>query len=165
MYIFVWSYSSVASPICQEGQSKRTLLIFCLFYRFFLFFPNFGKFFAVRGGTLPPLPPLPTSPPPPPPPRGYATVIISLIVIMHLVNRPITGNLNIFSVSCEQYLYLFSDTHDCTHKAKKKKCYIGVTRPTLKLGPTLLFFFFKQKKKDKKWPTDPKKNKTCDFFV
>ena len=33
-------------------------------------------------------------------------------------------------------------------KAKKKKnCYIGVTRPTLKLGPTLHFFFKNQKKK------------------
>ena len=34
---------------------------FCLSSQFFLFFSNFpplfGKFFAVRGGTLPPLPP------------------------------------------------------------------------------------------------------------
>ena len=28
----------------------------------------------------------------------------------------------------------------------KKNCYIGVTRPTLKLGPTLHFFFLKPKK-------------------
>ena len=28
-----------------------------------------------------------------------------------------------------------------TLRPKKKKCYIGVTRPTLKLGPTLIFFF------------------------
>ena len=38
----------------------------------------------------------------------------------------------------------------CCSKAKKKKnCYIGVTRPTLKLGPTLHFFFKNQKKKKK----------------
>ena len=60
--------SSVASPICQEGQSERTFLIFAFSSRFFLFFPLFfpilGKFFAVRGGTLPPLTP-----------SGYATVL------------------------------------------------------------------------------------------
>ena len=55
--------SSVASPICQEGQSERTFPIFAFFSWFFIFFPDFspifGKFFffAVRGGTLPPLPP------------------------------------------------------------------------------------------------------------
>ena len=53
--------SSVASPICQEGQSERTFPIFAFSSRFFLFFPDFspifGKFFAVRGGTLPPLTP------------------------------------------------------------------------------------------------------------
>ena len=65
--------SSVASPICQEGQSERTFPIFafssrfssffpdfCLFFPIFLFFPRFfpifGKFFAVRGGILPPPP-------------------------------------------------------------------------------------------------------------
>ena len=63
--------SSVASPICQEGQSKRNFPIFAFSSRFFLFFPDFskfppifplfsrffGNFFAVRGDTLPPLPP------------------------------------------------------------------------------------------------------------
>ena len=54
-------HSSVASPICQEGQSGRNFPIFPLFSRFFVIFsPNFLDFwqiFAVRGGTLPPLPP------------------------------------------------------------------------------------------------------------
>ena len=44
--------SSVASPVCQEGQSERTFPILPLFPDFSLFFPIFGKFFAVRGGTL-----------------------------------------------------------------------------------------------------------------
>ena len=39
---------------------------------------------------------------------------------------------------------------DLYTKAKKKNCYIGVTRPTLKLGLTLHFFFKKPKKKKKK---------------
>ena len=69
------SIRSVASPICQEGQSERTypifafpifplfFLIFCLFFPIFPdFFPIFGKYFAVRGGTLPPCHP-----------SGYAT--------------------------------------------------------------------------------------------
>ena len=60
--------SSIASPICQEGQSGRTFLIFAFSSQFFLFFflpwfflifslfsPTFGNFFALRGGTLPPL--------------------------------------------------------------------------------------------------------------
>ena len=56
--------SSVANPVCQEGQSERTFPIFpflldsssffTIFPDFPLFFPIFGKFFAVRGGTLPP---------------------------------------------------------------------------------------------------------------
>ena len=52
-----------------------------------------------------------------------------------------------------------------TFKAKKN-CYIGVTRPTLKLGPTLHLKKTKQNKtkKTKKQPTGPKKSKTCDFF-
>ena len=45
--------SSVASPICQEGQSERTFPIFPFSSRFFLFFPDFSQIF----GTLPPLPP------------------------------------------------------------------------------------------------------------
>ena len=56
--------SSVASPICQEGQSERTFLIFPfsspispLFSWFSWFFPIFGTYFAVRDGTLPPLTP------------------------------------------------------------------------------------------------------------
>ena len=50
---------------------------------------------------------------------------------------------------------------------QKKNYYIGVTRPTLKLGPTLHLKKTKQTKKQKrqkKWPIDPKKSKTCDFF-
>ena len=80
-------FSSVASPICQEGQSERNFPIFAFSSRFFLFFPIFpdfswifpdffpifsdffpifqipgfspifGNFIAVRGDTLPP--PLP----------------------------------------------------------------------------------------------------------
>ena len=53
-------------------------------------------------------------------------------------------------------------------KAKKKKnCYIGVTRPALKLGPTLHFFFKPKKKKDKKKNDRPilKKAKPVIFFV
>ena len=41
-------------------------------------------------------------------------------------------------------------TQEFHPKAKKKNCYIGVTRPTLKLGPTLHFFFKNKKKKKKK---------------
>ena len=54
--------SSVASPICQEGQSERTFPIFPLFPDFPIFFPLFpdflplfGIFFRCQGGTLPPL--------------------------------------------------------------------------------------------------------------
>ena len=78
-------YSSIASPICQEGQSERTFPIFAFSCRFFLFFPiipdfpplfpDFWHFFhcqgwhsapltpqwlhhlRVRGGNLPPLAP------------------------------------------------------------------------------------------------------------
>ena len=60
--------SSVASPICQEGQSKRTFLIspffpdlFSDFFRDFLpLFPDFWKIFRCQGGTLPPWPPMAT---------------------------------------------------------------------------------------------------------
>ena len=68
--------SSVASPICQEGQYKvwKSLPDFGLFFPIFIFFldfswfspsffPIFGNFSAVRGGTLPPFGP----------PSGYAT--------------------------------------------------------------------------------------------
>ena len=57
------------------------------------------------------------------------------------------------------------------HKGQKKKnCYIGVTRPTLKLGPTLLFFLKtkKKKKKTKKKKNDRpilKKAKPVIFFL
>ena len=67
------TFSSVASPICQEGQSERTfpILAFSRFSSFLpdfpLFFPIFGKFFAVRGATLPPWPPIPS---------GYATAYV-----------------------------------------------------------------------------------------
>ena len=49
-------HSSVASPICQEGQSERIFPIFA-FLIFSSFFPIFDKFFVVRVGTLPPLTP------------------------------------------------------------------------------------------------------------
>ena len=52
-------HSSVASPICQEGQIERSFTIFAFSSWFFpdfsWFFPTFGNFFAVRGGTLPPV--------------------------------------------------------------------------------------------------------------
>ena len=58
------THSSVASPICREGQSEKTFPIFCLFFPisppfpgFSWFFPIFSNFFAIRGGTLPPLHP------------------------------------------------------------------------------------------------------------
>ena len=41
--------SSIANPICQEGQSERTFLIFPLFPNFSLFFLILGKIFAVKG--------------------------------------------------------------------------------------------------------------------
>ena len=65
---FALKSSGVASPICQEGQSKRPFPNFAFSSRFVLFFPNFfplfpdfplfssifGKFFAMGGGgTLP----------------------------------------------------------------------------------------------------------------
>ena len=63
-------YSSVTTPISQEGQSERTLL-FCLFFLifplfsnfpphfpdFFLFFPMFLQIFHCQGGHSAPLPP------------------------------------------------------------------------------------------------------------
>ena len=61
--------SSVASPICQEGQSERTFPIFALSSRFFLFFPNFPhlfpdfwQFFRCQVALFPPCTP-----------SGYAT--------------------------------------------------------------------------------------------
>ena len=54
--------SSVASPICQEGQSERIFPICPLFPNFSLFFPVFcpifDEVFDVEGGTLSPLTPL-----------------------------------------------------------------------------------------------------------
>ena len=55
--------SSVASPICQEGQSERTFPIFAFSSRFFLFFPDFSWFspifgnFSLSGVALCPLDP------------------------------------------------------------------------------------------------------------
>ena len=64
---FLQACSSVASPICQEGQSERTFLIFPflpdifpLFPDFSLFFLIFGKFFAVMGRLYPRWPPVAT---------------------------------------------------------------------------------------------------------
>ena len=59
--IIQWvTFSSVASPICQEGQSERNfpiLVIFPDFSSLSLFFSRFLTiFFAVKGGILPPLP-------------------------------------------------------------------------------------------------------------
>ena len=69
--------SSVASSICQEGQSERTFPTFTFSSQFFLFFPDFslffpifGKFFAVRGGTLPSLMPQ----------CGYTTELVTYLV-------------------------------------------------------------------------------------
>ena len=76
-FMLVLSPSSVASPICQEGQSEKKpsrflpfLLDFSSFFPIFpdffpiflIFFPIFWQIFAVRGGTLPPCHPC-----------GYAT--------------------------------------------------------------------------------------------
>ena len=71
----------IASPICQEGQSERTFLIFLfflIFFLFFLIFPPFWQIFHYHGALCPPLTPsdYATAAPPPPPPRppsGYAT--------------------------------------------------------------------------------------------
>ena len=56
IWVSRWSiHSSVASPICQEGQSERTFPIFPDFvhllstFIFSFFFPIFGKFFVVKG--------------------------------------------------------------------------------------------------------------------
>ena len=50
--------SSVASPICQEGQSEKTFPTLPLFPDFFPLFPDFlpifPNFFSVKRGTLPP---------------------------------------------------------------------------------------------------------------
>ena len=62
--------SSVASPICQEGQSERTFPIFAFSSRFFLFFPSFPllfpdfwHFFWLSGVALCPLAPPPVATP------------------------------------------------------------------------------------------------------
>ena len=59
-------FSSVASPICQEGQSERTFpilalsswfFLFSIFSRFFLSFPDFSQFLTIfsqsRGHSVP----------------------------------------------------------------------------------------------------------------
>ena len=60
LWCWLW-ISSIASPICQEGQSERNLPIFAFSSPFFLFFSwffsDFWQIFTVRGGTLPSLPP------------------------------------------------------------------------------------------------------------
>ena len=51
------------------------------------------------------------------------------------------------------------------HKAKKKKLLYWRNPTDPKIRPDPTFFFLNQKKKKKKkWPTDPTKSKTCDFF-
>ena len=82
--------SSVASPVCQEGQSERTFPIFAFssrfflfFTRFFLIFPSFSRFLAnfslSRVGLCPPWPP-----------SGYATVnnidcaLMGYAIVSHL---------------------------------------------------------------------------------
>ena len=40
---FTTDGSSIASPICQEGQSERNFPIFAFSSRFFLFFPDFPR--------------------------------------------------------------------------------------------------------------------------
>ena len=82
-------------------------------------------------------------------------------------------NLNMWLVLRSNKGQLKAGIRNAPSKANKN-CYIGVTRPTLKLGPTLHFFKPKKKEKRKKkkkknqqqqqQPTDPKKSKTCDFF-
>ena len=52
-------------------------------------------------------------------------------------------------------------------KSKKTKLlyWRNPTDPKIRPDPTFFFKNKKKKKKTKKWPTDPKKSKTCDFFV
>ena len=45
--IMVFWISSIASPICQEGQSERTFPIFAFYSLFFLFFLIFPSFFLI----------------------------------------------------------------------------------------------------------------------
>ena len=57
-----------------------------------------------------------------------------------------------------------------TIRPKKKKLlyWRNPTDPKIRPDPTFSFKKPKKKtkkKKTKKWPTDPKKSKTCDFFV
>ena len=85
----IW-LSSVASPICQEGQSERIFPILAFSSRFFLFFSIFfpifplyflifslflsifDNFSTVKGGTLPPYPY-----------TGYATDLASSTLVSH----------------------------------------------------------------------------------
>ena len=116
-------HSSVASPVCQEGQSERSFPIFAFSSRFFLvspifafssrfflvspicpdFSPLFGKFFAVRDGTLPP----------PLTPSGYATVnnidcaLMGYAILSHLSCEALhyTSNLtNQTNLECIDFL-------------------------------------------------------------
>ena len=91
-----FSVSSVASPICQEGQSEKNFLIFAFCSRFFLFFfpifpefflifflifPDFWQFFWCQGWHSSP-PPLATQ---------VATPLFSVIILsfMNLVEKTI----------------------------------------------------------------------------
>ena len=67
-----------------------------------------------------------------------------------------------------EHFYLFDPCRatNLTLGQKKKKLlyWRNPTDPKIRPDPTF-FLKTKKKKKDKKWPTDPKKSKTCDFFV
>ena len=71
--IIVLITSSVASPVCQEGQSERTFLIFTFSSRFF-FFPRFFLIFSLFPDFLANFSLLGVALCPPWPPSGQTTV-------------------------------------------------------------------------------------------
>ena len=102
-------HSSVASPVCQEGQSERTFPIFAFSSRFFLvspIFPDFPLFlanFSLSGVALCP----------PWPPSGYATVnnidcaLMGYAILSHLSCEALhyTSNLtNQTNLECIDFL-------------------------------------------------------------
>ena len=63
-----------------------------------------------------------------------------------------------------RYLTFLGSVNMIYLRPKKKLLYWrNPTDPKIRPDPT--FFCKKQKQTKKKWPTDPKKSKTCDFFV